>query len=152
MTSLGDSFPQELKNEFVSRNIKSGVVIKAFVTDTKPPKEKRFILISEKYDKLVFATVFINSEINPNIFKNEEVKKLHVLFEKNERAYIDHPSYVDCSQLIFRDKSWLEGILNEDSSRLIGELSSEDFEAIKGVIKSAKTIPISKKKEFGLYL
>lgn len=152
MTPIGDAFPQEFRDGFATRNVKAKVVIKAFVPDTNPPKEKRFILIAEKYDKLVFATVFINTEINLNIFKDEETKKLHLPFDNSTRDYLSHPSFVDCSQLVFRDKAWLEQILAEDSSRLIGEISDNDFDLIKKTIKSAKTISISHKKNFGLYL
>lgn len=152
MTSLGDAFPKEFKEGFVSRNVKVKAVIKAFVTNTNPPKEKRFILIAEKYDKLVFATVFINTEINPNIFKDADTRQLHLPFDDTDREYLDHPSFVDCSQLILRDKAWLEKILAEDNSRLIGEVSEQDFTLIKEAIKAAKTIPISHKRNFGLFL
>ena len=152
MTSLGDAFPKEFKDGFASRNVKPGVVIKAFVPNTNPPKEKRFVLVGEKYDKLVFATVFINTEINANIFKDADTRQLHLPFDDADREYLDHPSFVDCSQLIFRDKSWLEKILAEDNTRLIGEVNQEDFSLIKKTIKSAKTISISHKKNFGLFL
>jgi len=151
MTPLGDGFPQEYKDSFAIRNVKERAVIRAFVPNTNPPKEKRFILVAVKYDKLVFATVFINTEINANIFKDADTRQLHLPFDTADREYLDHPSFVDCSQLILRDKAWLEKILGEDNSRLIGEVSEDDFTLIKKTIKSAKTISVSNKKNFGLF-
>ena len=52
-----------------------GTVIKAFLANTNPPKEKRFIIVGESYDHLFLACVFINSEINENVFRTETLKK-----------------------------------------------------------------------------
>lgn len=72
--SLSDSFPENFRKEFARRDLKIGSVIRVYVQDTIPPKEKRFILVGQSYDKLIFATIFINSEINPNVFLTQILK------------------------------------------------------------------------------
>ena len=72
--SLSDSFPEDFRKEFAQRNLKIGSGIRVYVQDTKPPKEKRFILVGQSYDKLIFATIFINSDLNPNIFSTQDIR------------------------------------------------------------------------------
>ncbi len=77
MPPLGDSFPEEYKKRFAEKNLKVGSVIRALVTDTNPPKTKRFILIGISADKLAVGTLYLNTEINPNVFSTQELRKLH---------------------------------------------------------------------------
>ncbi|MFZ4525425.1 MAG: hypothetical protein ACOYOE_07735 [Chlorobium sp.] len=65
--SLGEFFPEVFKADFARRNLEVGSVLKLYVKDTKPPKEKRFIIVGKNIDGLCLATVYINSEINEKI-------------------------------------------------------------------------------------
>ncbi len=65
--SLGEFFPEVFKADYARRNLEVGSVLKLYVKDTKPPKEKRFIIAGKNIDGLCLATVYINSEINENI-------------------------------------------------------------------------------------
>ncbi|WP_442588894.1 hypothetical protein ACSBL2_22940 [Pedobacter sp. AW31-3R] len=149
--SLSDSFPEHLRQEFAQRNLKIGSVIRVYVQDTIPPKEKRFILVGQSYDKLIFATIFINSEINPNIFPQQELRDLNIELTTKDRAYLDHDSYADCSNIKKRNASWLLDIISIDPARVIGEVSEDDLKTIREKIKSARTISPALKKTFGLY-
>jgi hypothetical protein len=150
--SLGNSFPQELKEEFTKRNLKEGCVIKCWVTDTHPPKEKRFIVMGFSYDKIALGTVYINSEINPNIFPSEKLKQLHVPLEAHSRDYLDHDSFVDCSKLYEKNASEIMVIMNENINCHIGEVSLEDYKMLRDKIKGSKNISPDTKKRFGLFL
>jgi hypothetical protein len=66
--SIADLIPKELREDFAERNIQIGSVVKVYVSDTNPPKEKRLILVGASWDKLHFASVFINTDINPNAY------------------------------------------------------------------------------------
>ncbi len=150
--SLADSFPDEYKNKFAERNIKVGVVVRVHVKDANPPKEKRLILVAQSYDKLLFASIFINSEINPAIFPTQHLRDLNLQLTADDRDYLDHNSYADCSSIQKRTVDWLLEIVSENPSSVIGEVSEGDLNEIRGLIKSAKTIAPSIKKIFGLYL
>jgi hypothetical protein len=150
--SLSSLFPEEFKEGFAKRNLKIGSVIKVFVTDTHPPKEKRLILVGVSYDKLLFASVFINSEINMRIFHTQELLNLNLQLDVKDRDYIDRPSHVDCSEIKKRDAKWLSQLVSEDPARVLGEVSEVDLQQIRLKIKSAKTISPAIKKTFGLYL
>ena len=150
--SLSDSFPDGFKKDFAQRNLKIGSVIRLYVGDTNPPKQKRFILVGQSYDKLLFAAIFINSEINPNIFPTQELKDLNLKLLASERDYLDHDSYADCSNMQKRSADWLLKIIRKDPYRVIGEVSDADMKEIRARIKSARTIAPAVKKTFGLFL
>ncbi|MET4081488.1 hypothetical protein ABIB40_001434 [Pedobacter sp. UYP30] len=150
--SLSDSFPEDFRKEFAHRNVKIGSVIRVFVKDTNPPKEKRFVLVGQSYDKLIFAAIFINSEINSKIFTTPELRDLNLQLLAKERTYLDHDSYADCSTVQKRDKVWLTKIIEENPTRVIGEVSETDMSEIRLKIKSARTISPATKKTFGLFL
>ena len=109
--SLSDAFPENYRKDFAQRNLKIGSVIRVYVKDTDPPKEKRFILVGQSYNKLLFAAIFINSDINPNVFPTQELKDLNFLLLAKERSYLDHDSYADCSNIQKRNADWLFDII-----------------------------------------
>lgn len=150
--SLSDFIPDGLKTGFAERNIQVGSVIKVYVTDTDPPKEKRLILVGASWDKLHFATVFINTAINPNIFTTQELINLNYEIVAEGCDFLDYDCFVDCSKLKSRTAEWLQGILNNDPSRLLGTVSENDMKEIRDRIKSASTISKNEKRNFGLSL
>jgi hypothetical protein len=151
-SSLGDSFPKETKQEFSNRSLKEGCVIKCLVNDTKPPKEKRFIVMGISYDKVALGTVYINTEINPNVFPTQELKDLHLPLKAESREYLDHDSFVDCSKIYEKNLSEIKAIIEQTPTCCIGDLSAEDYKVIKDKIKASKNISPHVKKKFGLFL
>ncbi len=150
MSPLGDSFPEGFKKRFAQTNLKVGSVIKAFVTDTNPPKTKRFIVIGISADKLAVGTLYVNSEINPNLFKTEELRNLHLKLQAHGRDYLSHDSFADCSKVYEKDFDDLLSVLEDDASNLLGELNTEDLKSVKQKVKEARTIAVRIKKKYGL--
>ncbi|MCW5910350.1 MAG: hypothetical protein KIT62_04710 [Cyclobacteriaceae bacterium] len=151
MPPLGDAFPGEFRKKFAEINIRIGSVIKTFVTDTTPPKIKRFVILGISVDKLAIGTLYINSAINPNLFPTPELKNLHLKLEKQSRDYLDHDSFLDCSKIYEKEYEDLLAVLQNDTSCLIGQLSSDDLILVKRTVKEARTIPLRTKKKFGLF-
>ena len=112
--AIGDNFPPKFRKEFSSRNVKIGAVIKTHVTDTTPPKEKRFVIIAFDAAKILAATLYINSEINPKKFPSKELQELHLLLEEKTYKFIEYDSYLDCSYLHEKELTELKRILEED--------------------------------------
>jgi len=152
MANLGNFFPDDIKSDFASDKLKAGVVLRFFVTDTTPPKIKRIIIIAIEHSRILAATVFINSEINPAIFSSEELRKLQYKLEYAKCDFLDHDSYVDCSEIKERTADSLMKLLKSSPSVHLGELCTEEFKAIKELIKGARTIPVRIKKKFSLFL
>jgi hypothetical protein len=150
MTDLSDLFPQSFRDDFAERNVQVGSIIRVFVKDTTPPKIKRFIVIGFSDDKVLLGTVFINSEINPNIFRTSELRSLHVPLDAAIHDFIDHDCFVDCSSIKERSFEEIKQLLSNDPECLKGFAPETTMELIINTVKSAITISPSQKRKFGL--
>ena len=91
MPSLGNFFSNDFRKNFAHRNIAKGSVIKCFVRNTNPPKEKRFVILGENIEGKLVGVVFINTNINWKVINTIELAQLQ-LFVRAENhslwAYI----------------------------------------------------------------
>ena len=147
---LGDFFPKNLQNSRFNDKIEIGSVIKYFVKDTNPPKYKRMVIIGNSQDTITIATVYLNSELNLNVFRNKRMKDLQISLEKEGREYLEHDSYVDCSSLHIKQINKLKEEFDNSRLESLGKISSDDLDLIKGTLISAGTISLKHKKEYGL--
>lgn len=109
-------------------------------------------MVGISYDKIFYASIFLNSEVNVNIFSTTALKDLHIELKAEDRTYLDHDSFADCSQIQKRKAAWLFEIISNDPSKILGELSKDDLKLLKEKIKSATTLSPAIKKMFGLFL
>ena len=149
--SLGDHFPKEFQHEHTERTLKIGMVLKLFVNDTTPPKEKRFIIVGFSEDKFSLASLYINSDINKNINWSQEQQALQLELTAETRGFLDWDSYVDCSKLILRETRELQIVFTSRPEVFIGQLSDQDFELIITTLKHASTINGKYKKRYGIF-
>ena len=149
MQNLGDLFSDELKEQFADDNFKIGAVLKHHDASTNPPKLKISVIIGFDSQNLFMASVYINSEINPNIFRSPQARKQHLELDATTRDYLDHTSYVDCSKFRVRDASLIKKLITDDPNVHIGELSSSYLTDVLDKIKNSVTITQSEKKRFG---
>jgi hypothetical protein len=149
--SIGENFPEELRKGFAARNLKVGSVLKLHVTDTNPPKEKRFIVVGQSSDGICLATVYINTNVNLNIHYSEELRNLQLLLHAEGREYLDHDSYVDCSTLYIKQYPTILSECTNKPNVLIGTLSEEDLNIVKKKIISSPKIKGKEKKKYGFY-
>ena len=147
---LGDLFPQELREQLSNDNLKIGSVLRYYKINTIPPKIKRAIIVGFNSEKILLAYVFINSEINPNMFPTQRLRDLHVPFEAYSRHYLDHDSFVDCSQINVEDTLTIKTLMTNDMSIHIGNLSETDCAKVIETLKVAHTIPLKVKRKYGL--
>jgi len=146
-----DEFRKLFQNQgFAEREIKIGTVIRYMAMDVVPePKQKMRLIVGFSNDKLLVATLFINTDINPNKFATQELKNLHLSITQNQYAFLKHDSFLDCSELKEVRYEFLADILSSNPTYIIGEISQEDWERIKETIKNAITITPKQKKKFG---
>lgn len=150
MQNLGDLFPDDLKDQFADDNFKISAVLKYHVGSTNPPKYKRLIIIGFDAQKVFLASVFINSEINLNIFRTQKAKNQHLELDVNNRNYLDKTSFADCSQIKVEDVATIRDLIVNNPSVHIGELSSSDLADVFDKIKNSPTITPKEKRKFGL--
>jgi hypothetical protein len=150
--SLGDFLPQSLKEQLADANLCVGSVLRAFVKDTNPPKIKYYVIIGFTNDKLALGTVYINSDINPNKFTNAELIDLHIPILVSELAFIDHDSFIDCSQIVERNVAAIKDLLIKDPNCHKGNLGESKLKSIFQKLKSARTISKKTKEKFRIFL
>lgn len=151
MQLFGDFFPKETKEQLANENFQVGSVLKYYVDFTTPPKVKRLIIVGFDTEKVIFASVLINSEINPNVFQSKDLQDLHIGLDSTGRDYLSHSSFVDCSNLIEQDVASIKKRLSEFPDMHIGSLSEQDLNKVKSKIKDAKTISLATKKKYNLF-
>ncbi len=128
-----------------------GSIIFEYVTNTTPHKEKYYIVIGFSDDKVALGTVFINSEINPNIFRNEKQRKLHIPFSQNDNPFLKWDSYIDCSNIHVRPIQQVqECIAKGGNYGYIATLSISTLQEVISTLDSAFTISPAMKKTFGI--
>ena len=150
MTDFSDLFPQSFKDDFAERNIQIGSVIRVFVKDTTPPKVKYFIVIGFSEDKVLLGTVFINSAINQNVFNTEYLRGLNIPLDAQMHDFIDHNSFIDCSDIKERSLVEIKHLLSNDPECSKGIISEETMKIISTTLANASTISLSKKRKFGI--
>jgi hypothetical protein len=150
MTDLSDLFPQSFRDDFAERNIQIGSVIRVFVKDTTPPKVKYFIVIGFSDDKVLLGTVFINSAINQNVFNTEYLNGLNIPLDAQVYDFIDHNSFVDCSDIRERSVVEIKNLLSNDPECSKGVVSEETMKIILSTLANATTISLYKKIKFGV--
>lgn len=101
-------------------------------------------------DEVTIAAVYLNSELNTNIFRNKKMQALQIPLKEDGREYLEHDSYVDCSFLHVKQIEKLNEEFKQDRLESLGQTSKEDFDLIKGTLISADTISIKQKKQYGL--
>ena len=150
MENLGNFFSDELKNQWANDNLKIGPVLRLFDNETNPPKFKLWIIVGFDTEMLSCAQIYINSKINTNIFRTIEAQNLHLKLEAENRSYLTHDSYVDCSELEIRRVSEIRALIVEDAERHKGELADEDLADILLKLREAPTIETKIKKKYGI--
>lgn len=150
MSSLGSLFPKSVKQDFSNRAIRSGSVFKIHTTNTTPPKIKRIVVLAISGDKACIGYLFVNSKINPNVFPTARLRSLHFLLKSSACEYLDHDSYLDCSNIQDISMDDLTKIMLKDPSHHIGQLSESDLENAKSIVRNAPTVSEKQKEKYNL--
>jgi hypothetical protein len=148
MKNLADSFPESFRKGFSERNLILGSVIKIY--DPWAEKYKIHIIVGFDKEKILTATVRINSEKNINVFSSPYLKNLCHTLRKKQNIFLKWDSFVDCSKLLEWETSELLDILIEKPGILQGNIEEKELDIIRSVLATARTIEPKKKKKYGL--
>ena len=149
---LGEFLPQHIKDKLANDNLKLGSILRVFVHDTKPPKTKMYIIVGFTTDKLVLGTVYINTEINPNIFNTPELRNEHLPIYKKNNDFLNYDSYIDCTQIQEREFEKVKQVLQNTPQCHLGDLKEIDLHPIFHKLQTSKFISPIQKKKFQLDL
>ena len=97
--SLGDFFPEDLKQKFAERNIDIGQSILIKIDNFNINYDKYIVLIGFDKDNIDCGAVVINSEINENLFPTNYLKSLHVEIDVQNHSFLEYNSFINCSEI-----------------------------------------------------
>ena len=115
-----------------------GEILYAYDTASFDSKDKMFIVVA--CTQTEFATVYINTNINPNLFKTPEARAAHYQVKKVNNGFLRYDSYIDCSDIKQRKvEEWRNNILAKPSIRF-SQLNATDLIAIQKILRASTTI------------
>ena len=149
-SSFGSLFPDSIRKDFANRQIEPGSVFRIHINTTTPPKIKRFVVLAISGDSICVGCLFINSQINPNCFPTASLQALHLSLQTSQRDYLDHDSYLDCSDIKDMSLNELKDIVSKNPQQHIGKLSATDLETAREIVKNAPTISKKQKEKYAI--
>ena len=148
--SLGDFFPEDLKQKFAERNIDIGQSILIKINNFNINYDKYIVLIGFDKENLDCGAVVINSEINENVFPTTYLKSLHVEIDVQNHNFLENNSFINCSEIKTYQKQQLVDFLKANPERLVGNLSDIVLKKVHLTLMNARTITNIEKKKYGL--
>ena len=146
---LGDLFPEGMREQLANENLQLGAILRYFDNNTTPPKIKRKVVVGFDTNQVLFAYVRINTEINPRLFPTPRSRNLHLELKAMGRAYIEHDSFVNCSEIEEEDMQTVLEMMKNDTSIHIGHLDQTDITDVLDKLRTAYTIEPRIKRKFG---
>lgn len=150
MGKLGDFFTQEFKEKLADESMHIGSVIRCFVTQTNPPKIKRFIILGRDSSNNYIGTIFINTDVNWNVINSQEILELQYPVKHSENEYLDNDSFIDCSKLIKMEYEYVKNAIVEKPGCVLGKVKDDDLEIIYTLVKSSPNISPIELQSIGL--
>lgn len=147
---LGARFPSTTQNDFKKRTLSPGAVFRIKVTDTKPPKTKRILVLAIDKEVVSVGSLYINTEINGRVLRTHELQRLQMPLAAEGRVYLDHDSFLDCSQLHELPLMELQRLYDSNIEAYLGHMSTEDLAHAKKLAGNARTIEEKLKRKYGL--
>lgn len=146
---IANSSPKEDRISFCNQYLKPGAVLRFHIPLSRPPKTKRVVVAAIDENINSVGLLFINSDINPNVFLTAKLRKLHLFLTAAERNYLDSDSYLDCSDLHEWQFARLKTKFIAKPQIYLGRLSETDMTKVRQTIITAKTITKKLKKRYG---
>lgn len=95
------------------------------------------------------ALVYINTDISQSDI-TEEIQSLSHPITQDEFGWLKYTSFVDCSDLIKKNKRELNKLLQKDPQRIYRELPAECIQKIMNIITRSKSITSYEREEYGI--
>jgi hypothetical protein len=147
--TLGDFLPDKLKEGFTDRNLVKGCVLRLYCNNAE--KIKIITYLDLNYDKSLIGFLYINSEINLNLYPTTELQSEHYLLLRENYDFLEKDSFVNCTDFITWPTKKIIDLLDKDIKIHIGCLSEYDYNCIRKKVVSSKVMTPRDKKNFGCY-
>lgn len=148
MGSLADAFPDDIKNQYAESQIECGSVV--ILRDPVAGKHKFHVIVGFDGERVLAATVRINSEINVKIYNTPEKRSMCHPVYPDTLPFLDHDSFIPCDQIIEWNRNAIVSLFKSDLSIILGVLPIDELEIVQLKIATAPTVSLRTKRKFGL--
>lgn len=124
-----------------------GEIYHRHFTTTVPPKDKFFVVMGIKDDKVI-GYFFINSNINPCVSIDTEKVKLQLPVFPKDYPFLTHQSFIAGEVLSVLDKSVLENEIRNGRAKYKGKLKRQDLDLLLMIIFKSSLYDDRQKKFF----
>ncbi|MDR2384137.1 MAG: hypothetical protein LBD80_00545 [Tannerella sp.] len=116
-----------------------GIVLKNNETE----RSKYFVVVGQDRDKGLVGSLLVNSNVNFNVINTKELLDCQFPLRKENYAFLDYNSYLDCSELFEMDKI---KIIKRGTEK--GELTERDKMLIMEHLYNSDVISVKLKKRY----
>lgn len=148
MPTLGELFPKSSRQSFSTRHVIPGSVFRVHTDKVTPPKIKIFVILAVKSEMLCVGSLFVNTAINENCFPTQELQNLHMPLPRNRFDFLQHDSFLDCSQIKEMGLDWLFRQIENDPSIFVGTLDERILNSAINIVRESPTISPRDKRKF----
>jgi len=130
--------------------IKQGDIIYAQVDEISTDHPKFFIIAAITPNKKEVAAVFINKDININVFPTTELQALHHPIVRTNYSFLTLDSWVDCSDFTEFDFEEADEYVSLNPQNTRGKLKKTDLEQVLALLGNPNNnISPKRKLKFG---
>lgn len=148
MSSIGDFLRDDTRKQIISDQIQPGAVFFLFEENAK--KEKFVVVLGVDSDCIIVGTLYINSEINPNVIRTPAQRELQFKLKCAEYTFLNHDSVVNASFILKKKFSELVNSICERDGRHVGQISERDFGNLRSIMSISREISRADKQNFGI--
>lgn len=110
---------------------------------------KKFAIIIANPQGEYLPAVLINSKINKNIYRTDDLQSLHLKIDKKNHPFLDYDSFVNCSEIKELIKEDVIVAIEKNPNIVLGTVSASLSQQIQHKITNATTIEKSIKRKYG---
>lgn len=134
---LADHLNEEQKLKYIHSCLIPGAVIYRFCEFTKPPKEKYLLVVQVQSETTVLV---INTGINKYIQDRQHLLDCQVLIDVATHTFLDHDSFIDCTETESLSTTDLIEETLKDMSTLQGQITSDIKTKVIAALNDCYTI------------
>lgn len=131
-----------------SKVISQGSVVR--IHDHEAGKKKWLIILGIDDGYVMAGAVRINSKENLNIFRTEELRSFLYPISQKNNPFLKRDSFVDCLTLVEFYYQKLCANIKNNPEEYLGEITSEDFDAITSILSTSEAISVNQLKRYNI--
>jgi len=134
---FGDSFPEEIQQQFITSQMVPGTVFRLHCDFTTPPKLKRVVLVACEPDHLF---LIINTNIPRIVQRDSNRAQCQLPLLAANCAYLDHDSWLDCSDVVQIGEGEVSQQLVGNLGGILGGIDAQTMQQIVQLVSLSNLI------------